>query len=108
MAAIHVLAVIALLPLFWSVPAVASFLVLYWVTACLGVTIGYHRLLSHRSFKVPQCLESVSWLNTWFLALQLPLAALLFCVGHPPAPGGRIPLHLAGELGHPLAGHRRP
>ena len=57
MAVIHVLAVIALLPQFWSLPAVASFLILYWLTACLGVTIGYHRLLSHRSFKVPQWLE---------------------------------------------------
>ena len=57
MVAIHVLTVVALLPQFWSWQAVASFLVLYWVTACLGVTIGYHRLLAHRSFKVPQWLE---------------------------------------------------
>jgi sn-1 stearoyl-lipid 9-desaturase len=57
MVTIHVLALVALLPRFWSVPAVASLLVLYWVTACLGVTIGYHRLLSHRSFRLPQWLE---------------------------------------------------
>ena len=57
MAAIHVLAVVALLPQFWSLPAVASLLILYWVTACLGVTIGYHRLLSHRAFRLPQWLE---------------------------------------------------
>jgi len=57
MVAIHVLAVVALLPRFWSVPAVASLLVLYWVTACLGVTIGYHRLLSHRSFRLPRWAE---------------------------------------------------
>ncbi|MCP9850367.1 fatty acid desaturase [Cyanobium sp. Morenito 9A2] len=57
MVVIHALALVALLPQFWSVPAVASFLVLYWVTACLGVTIGYHRLLSHRSFRVPLWLE---------------------------------------------------
>ena len=57
MVAIHVLAVVALLPRFWSLPAVASLLVLYWVTACLGVTIGYHRLLCHRSFQLPQWLE---------------------------------------------------
>ena len=57
MATIHVLAVVALLPQFWSVPAVATLLILYWVTACLGVTIGYHRLLSHRAFRVPQWLE---------------------------------------------------
>ena len=57
MAVIHVLAVVAVLPQFWSWQAVVTFLVLYWVTACLGVTIGYHRLLSHRSFRVPQWLE---------------------------------------------------
>ena len=59
MAAIHVLALVALLPQFWSGPALASFLVLYWLTACLGVTIGYHRLLCHRAFRVPKWLERV-------------------------------------------------
>ena len=57
MITIHLLAVVALLPRFWSLPAVISLLVLYWVTACLGVTIGYHRMLSHRAFRVPQWLE---------------------------------------------------
>jgi len=57
MIVIHSLALLALLPMFWSWQAVASLLVLYWVTACLGVTIGYHRLLSHRSFRLPQWLE---------------------------------------------------
>jgi len=57
MAAIHGLALVALLPQFWSWQAIVTFLVLYWVTACLGVTVGYHRLLSHRSFRVPHWLE---------------------------------------------------
>jgi len=57
MAALHVLAVVALLPQFWSLTAVATLVVLYWLTACLGVTIGYHRLLSHRAFRVPHWLE---------------------------------------------------
>ena len=57
MVAIHALAVVAMLPQFWSWQAVATFLVLYWITACLGVTIGYHRLLSHRAFRVPRWLE---------------------------------------------------
>jgi stearoyl-CoA desaturase (delta-9 desaturase) len=57
MATIHVLAVVALLPQFWSLPAVATLVILYWVTACLGVTIGYHRLLSHRAFRLPRWLE---------------------------------------------------
>ena len=57
MAAIHILSAVALLPMFWSWQAVTSLAVLYWVTACLGVTIGYHRLLCHRSFRLPQGLE---------------------------------------------------
>jgi len=42
---------------FWSWQAFSGFIFLYWVTACLGVTTGYHRLLSHRSFQVPKWLE---------------------------------------------------
>jgi stearoyl-CoA desaturase (delta-9 desaturase) len=57
MVAIHILAVVALLPQFRSAAGIATFLILYWVTACLGVTIGYHRLLAHRSFRVPRWLE---------------------------------------------------
>ena len=152
MIVIHALSLLALAPTFWSWQAVASLLILYWVTACLGVTIGYHRLLSHRSFQLPQWLERFfatcgalscqhgpidwvglhrhhhkfsdtdadhhnshrgfwwshmgwmfeaipamqavprmtgdlakdpyyRWLNNWFLALQLPLAGLLFWIG---------------------------
>ena len=51
---IHILAGVALHPQFCSLGAVATLLILYWITACLGVTLGYHRLLSHKSFKVPQ------------------------------------------------------
>ena len=57
MIAIHALSIVALLPQFWSWQAVSALTILYWVTACLGVTIGYHRLLSHRSFRVPTWLE---------------------------------------------------
>ena len=57
MVAIHALAFVALLPGFWSWQALSTLLILYWVTACLGVTIGYHRLLCHRAFRVPQWLE---------------------------------------------------
>ncbi len=57
MVAIHILSLVAIQPKFWSLPAVTSLLFFYWVTACLGVTLGYHRLLSHRSFVVPRWLE---------------------------------------------------
>ena len=59
MLASHGLAVLALLPRFWSGQAVAALLLLYWLTACVGVTLGYHRLLAHRAFAVPAWLEAV-------------------------------------------------
>ena len=60
MLVIHILAGVALLPQFWSLGSVVTLLILYWITACLGVTLGYHRLLAHRAFKVPQ------WLARFF------------------------------------------
>ncbi len=54
---IHALTIFAFSPKFLSWPALSALLILYWVTACLGVTLGYHRLLSHRSFQVPHWLE---------------------------------------------------
>lgn len=53
---IHVGAMFALLPRFWSWQAVVVLAVLYWITM-LGVTLGLHRLLSHRSFVAPKWLE---------------------------------------------------
>ena len=60
MLVMHVLAGVALLPQFWSVGSVSTLLILYWVTACLGVTLGYHRLLAHKSFQLP------TWLARFF------------------------------------------
>jgi fatty-acid desaturase len=56
MLAMHVGAVAALLPRFWSWQGLLVLLLLYWVTV-LGVTLGLHRLLSHRSFEAPRWLE---------------------------------------------------
>ncbi len=55
LAAMHVLAVFAFFNFTWA--GLTTFLVLHFVTACLGVTLGYHRLLTHGSFKVPRVLE---------------------------------------------------
>ena len=57
MFSIHALTIFTLQAQFWSWLAFSGFIFLYWVTACLGVTTGYHRLLSHRSFQVPKWLE---------------------------------------------------
>nr|ATV95803.1 delta-9 fatty acid desaturase [Synechococcus sp. PROS-7-1] len=56
MVVMHVLATVALLPRFWSWQGIAVFAVLYWMTV-LGVTLGLHRLVAHRSFEVPSWLE---------------------------------------------------
>lgn len=29
----------------------------YFITGCLGITLSYHRMLSHKSFQVPKWLE---------------------------------------------------
>jgi sn-1 stearoyl-lipid 9-desaturase len=57
--AIHFLALLAFLPSLFSWQAVALCLFLHWLTACVGITLGWHRLMSHRSFQVPKWLEYV-------------------------------------------------
>ncbi len=57
MVAMHGLALLAFLPGNFSWAAVGVALLLHWVTGCLGITLGWHRLISHRSFQVPKWLE---------------------------------------------------
>jgi fatty-acid desaturase len=51
----HIGAVAALFMFSWRALAVS--LVLYWVTICFGISLGYHRLHTHRSYRVPLALE---------------------------------------------------
>ena len=44
-------------PATFSWPAFCLCAALHWVTVGLGVTLGYHRLLTHRSFTAPKWLE---------------------------------------------------
>lgn len=46
---VHGMALFA--PFTFSWPGFWAFLILYFLTGCVGVTLCYHRLLSHRSFK---------------------------------------------------------
>ncbi|MFN7516662.1 MAG: acyl-CoA desaturase, partial [Dolichospermum sp.] len=46
--ALHVGALFALVPSNFSWNAVGVALLLYWVTGGLGITLGYHRLVTHR------------------------------------------------------------
>jgi fatty-acid desaturase len=41
----------------WSWRAVVFSAVLYWVAGSLGTGMGYHRLLTHRGYKVPRAVE---------------------------------------------------
>jgi len=52
---LHIGAIAALFMFIWPGVAVAAFLI--WVTTGLGISMGYHRLHTHRSYKVPIVLE---------------------------------------------------
>ena len=54
---LHAGAVAALFMFSWQVFAAALFI--YWVTIGIGISMGYHRLHTHRSYKVPIGLEYV-------------------------------------------------
>jgi stearoyl-CoA desaturase (delta-9 desaturase) len=55
MALFHAGAVLAIFVFTWSAVAVAA--ALWFITICLGIGVGYHRLLTHRGYKVPKPLE---------------------------------------------------
>src|SRR6266567_7542194 len=52
---LHAGAVVALF--FFSWPAFFTALGLYWISLSFGIGMGYHRLLTHRSFQPPKWIE---------------------------------------------------
>lgn len=54
---IHLLALLALLPWFFSWSGLIAFLAGVVIFGQMAIPIGYHRLLSHRSFRVPKWFE---------------------------------------------------
>ncbi len=44
-------------PFFFSRSNLAAALFLYWMATGLGISLGYHRLHTHRSYRVPRALE---------------------------------------------------
>jgi stearoyl-CoA desaturase (delta-9 desaturase) len=42
---------------FFTWPAFFAMLALYWISLSFGIGMGYHRLHTHRSYKVPKALE---------------------------------------------------
>jgi stearoyl-CoA desaturase (delta-9 desaturase) len=54
---IHIAAVGAFFTFSWN--ALFLCLILHFIAGGIGITLGYHRLLTHRSFKVPKFLEHI-------------------------------------------------
>ena len=54
-AAVHTLALLA--PWFFSWSALGVALFLHWLFGSIGICLGYHRLLTHRSLRLPKGLE---------------------------------------------------
>lgn len=52
---VHLVALAGFFTFSWKALGVA--LILHWITGGLGITLGYHRLLTHRSFKTPKWVE---------------------------------------------------
>jgi fatty-acid desaturase len=51
----HLAAIAALF--FWSWSGLISAIILYWVAGSLGIGMGYHRLITHRGYRVPKLVE---------------------------------------------------
>jgi fatty-acid desaturase len=68
---LHVLALALAVP-FFSWQGLIVFAVLHYLTGMVGITFGFHRLLTHRSFRVPAAVENMA-----------ALAGTLACQGGP-------------------------
>jgi fatty-acid desaturase len=77
MAMFHIGAIAALFMFKWQ--ALVAAVVLWWVSASLGVGMGFHRLLTHRGYKTPKLVE---YLITIFGLLSLEGGAINWVVTH--------------------------
>jgi len=74
---IHALALLA--PWFFSWSALGVMLFLHWIMGSIGICLGYHRLLTHRSLQVPKLLEyAIATLG----ALALQGGPIFWVAGH--------------------------
>ena len=73
----HAIALLA--PWFFSWSALGVAVVLHWLFGSIGICLGYHRLLTHRSFQVPKPLERFI---TLIGALALQGGPIFWVAGH--------------------------
>jgi stearoyl-CoA desaturase (delta-9 desaturase) len=76
-ATIHALALLA--PWFFSWSALGVTIFLHWLFGSIGICLGYHRLLTHRSFQVPKWLE---YIIATFGALALQGGPIFWVANH--------------------------
>jgi fatty-acid desaturase len=74
---IHLAALAA--PFYFTWSGLAICLVLYWITGGLGVCLGYHRLLTHGSFKT---IAPVRFLFAWLGGISGEGSALVWVANH--------------------------
>jgi fatty-acid desaturase len=77
--AIHLGALLACLPYFFSWAGLILAAVLAWSTASLGVSLAYHRLLSHRSFRAKPALRNAL---VWLACLALEMGPQKWAATH--------------------------
>lgn len=75
--AFHLLALLGVFCFSWS--ALGLLIGLHWFLGSLGICLGYHRLLSHRSFQVPKWLE---YIFGFIGALALQGGPIFWVSGH--------------------------
>ncbi len=86
LALVHGMALFAFFPFAFSWSGVAVMLFLYWVTASLGICMGYHRYLTHRGFTVPKWVANI-----------IVLCGTLACQNGPIKWVGQHRMHHAGS-----------
>lgn len=78
-AAIHIGALAAVFPYFFSWAGLALCLVLIWLTASLGVSLSYHRMLSHRAWRARPWLRTIL---TFLACLSLEMGPISWSATH--------------------------
>ena len=83
---VHLGALLALLPQAFSWSAVILMIFLHWLTASIGICLGYHRYLTHRGFDLPK-----------WLAYTVVFIGTLACQNGPIKWVGQHRMHHAGS-----------
>lgn len=78
-AVVHLGALAACLPYFFSWAGLILCLALIWITASFGISMGYHRMLSHRSWRAKPWLRNVL---TYLGCLSLEMGPISWSAVH--------------------------